>query len=125
MSDDFKLNLGITDEGLKALAGEAVLRAIDQATRDTLIKSALTHLLSHSGSTGYGGRRYSPLEDAFHAGMRNVADKLVQEFLDKDDSVKVEVQKLIAEAWNKMQSVDLRTKIVDNMANAIAKSFIF
>ncbi len=123
MADGISVNINSGD--LQKLAGEAILAAIDQDKREALIKQALQYLLSKpSKENRYGSESYSPLEEAFHSAIRQVAGAIVNEELAKDDKVKEQVRQMLTDAWVKMNDPERYQKLVDRAADALSKAFI-
>lgn len=122
MADEIKVNLGIDGKAIQELAGEAILRAIDDGARERLIKEALQHLLTRPSSQ-YGSRE-SPLQGAFQSAVADVARKIVNEKLVGDPEIEAEVKKLVEEAWAKLRANhgETRDKLVDQIANLISKA---
>lgn len=111
------MQLDLKDDQLKAIIGEAILRSIDEKSRDTLIKSAIEHLIApQQPHNGYGNKRPSILEEAFQRQVSYVADQLIREILEKDDTLKERIKALIAEAAEKALTGE---GLVDKVSAAI------
>lgn len=114
-----KIDLG-NDESLKAIMSEALLRAIDQETRDRLIKEAIVHLTSPPANTSYGARRPSPLEEAYRWAVDAYAKRTAHEMLEKDETLQAQVKSLLNEAMERA-FVTHREATVERVSNAIAE----
>ncbi len=121
MADGISVNINSDD--LKKLAGEAILRSIDQEKRDLLIKQAIEHLLA-GPKDSYGRATASPLERAFRDAVEAVAQKIVTEELQKDDGVRETVRKLMTDAWAKMTGPEGYQNLVDRATAALSKAFV-
>lgn len=114
----------LSDEQMRNIAGEAILKAIDSQTRDALVAQALKDLVTRSPATRYGDGK-SPLEEAFSSAVRMVAQRIAEEELAKDDKIATEVRSLLADAWAKMQASNgMREALVKKMADGIETAFI-
>lgn len=115
------LTLNIPEEQMKEFVSEAILRTIDDKTRDTLIAEAMRYLLTKESNRGYGTGR-SPLQEAFDYALINVARELVRDMLTADEKVMGALRAVIVTATEKALVVK-RDETIDNITNAIVKSF--
>ncbi len=115
-----KIDLTNSEE-LKGIMSEAILRAVDEKTRDALIKQAITHLLAPGEPVYQGGkRRLSPLEEAYQWAVESYAKRVAHELLEQDEAVKAQVKGLLTEAMERA-FVKHREATVERVANAIAE----
>ncbi len=116
------MKIDLTDSGaLKDLMSEAILRALDDATKEKLITNAIAHLIApQEPYNGYGKRRESPLEEAYKCAVQSLALRMAHDVLDKDERVKEQVRSLLHEAMERA-FVTHREATVERVANAIAE----
>jgi hypothetical protein len=108
------------DEAMKAAVTKVIFESLTERKRDELLQNAIQSLLTtppHEG--GFGAKqRNSPLADMFKEAVQNIARKMVGEKVDADAKLKAELEKIYAEAFQKV-FVDEREVVVDNLAKAI------
>jgi len=112
-----KINL--EQMGLHSVISAAILAALDQQSRELLIKGALEHLLTPGA--GYSGKQASPLEDAFKHALNRLAFQLAEETLANDAAVKDKIQGLLSEAMETV-FVTNREKTVTKIAESITEA---
>jgi hypothetical protein len=116
------MRVDLPEELIKKVAAEAILTAINQEQRDTLIRNAVAYLLTPDDK-GYG-RRESPITSAFNDGIRAVASRLAVEMFEKDETVKNRINELLTEALEKMMGEN-RAKTVDRIASALTEGMAY
>ena len=115
-----KIDLTNSDE-LKSIMSEAILRAVDEKTRDALIKQAIAYLLAPQEPAYRGAeRRPSPLEEAYKWAVESYAKRMAHELLEQDEGVKGQVKGLLQEAMERA-FVKHREATVERVAKAIAE----
>lgn len=108
-------------ESLKAIMSEAILRALDDATKERLIKEAIAHLLAPQPPAYNGApRRPSPLEEAYKWAVETYAKRTAHEMLEKDEALQAQVKGLLNEAMERAFTKH-REATVERVANAIAE----
>ena len=117
--EDF-MKLDIPQEQFGSLVGAAVMQAITQENRDTLIQEAIQHLLSPSDNSYYGRKR-SPLQAAFDHAVEQKAREFIGQTL--DEMLAGKIKSIAEEALLKAFSDDRRDKLINNMADAIVQGF--
>jgi hypothetical protein len=115
------MKIELNDEQLKATIGEAILRSIDEKTREALIKNAIEHLLAPTQGSSYEKSHGSLLEKAFKEQVTWTAQQLIREMLDSDDALKSRIKALISAAAEKAL---LNEKLVENLANAVQRALL-
>ena len=111
---DIKLNV----DQVKDIVSEAVLRSLDQDTRNTLIQGAIKSLLEPVGKDTMYSKAKSPLQQAFEQAVYSVAISIARETMEKDTIVQQQIKVLLTEAMEKVM-IQNREKTVDLIANAI------
>lgn len=116
------MKIDLTDsDGLKSIMSEAILRAVDEKTRDTLIKQAITYLLAPGEPIYQGGKkRPSPLEESYKYAVESYARRMAHELLEQDEGVKAQVKGLLQEAMERA-FVTHREATVERVAKALAE----
>ena len=108
------------DDLMRSLVAEAMLKHLDQATRDRLIQNALKSLIDPTDVPGaYGRKGPSKLEEAFNQAAYGVALKLMNEMV-KEEPFQNQLRELIRTAVEKM-SVD-KEDLAGRLATAITDS---
>ena len=114
------MRLDIPQEQFGSLVGAAVMQAITQENRDTLIQEAIQHLLSPSKDTYYGRTR-SPLQAAFDYAVEQKAKEFIGKTL--DEMLAGKIKSITEEALLKAFADDRRDKLINNIADAILQGF--
>lgn len=114
------MKVDIPEEQWGAMVGAAVMSAITDENRDTLVKEAITHLLTPEKNHTYGRNR-SPLQQAFDCAVANEARKCVADQLDSELGGKV--SQIVQEAIAKAFADERRLKLIDNISDSIVKAF--
>lgn len=119
---EMNLKVDLTDSAaMKDFMSQALLRALDDATREKLIQKAIEALLTAGEPYGYGGqRRPSPLEDAFKNAVGVIAMRMAREMLEADEVVKAQIRALLNEAMERA-FVTNRDTTIERVANALAE----
>lgn len=110
------MDLKLDSTEMREIIGEALLRAVDEKTREALIASALRSLLERDGNS-YDKK--SPLERAFAYATQQMAHKTAEEMLVNDAEFKAGIEAMIAEAAAKVIG-EGRAEMVDKIAKAIS-----
>ena len=119
MSFDIKLD----DAAMKDIVSAAIMQTMTAENRDTLIRAAITNLISPVSRGNYGSQNTSPLQDAFNYAVRNVAEKLVTEMLQDDAGLKGQIRNLVTAAMEQITNDDeRREKLVSRLANNISET---
>lgn len=116
------LRIDLPEELVKKVASEAILNAITEDQRQTLIRDAVAYLLTPE-DRGYG-RRESPITLAFHDGVRSVAIRVAMDMFEKDETIKTKIRELLNEALEKVMNAN-RDKTVERLANAITEGMAY
>ena len=107
---------------VKDLAAEAILSAIGEEERSSLIKQAIVALTGPNNPSGYTARdKTSHMELAFREAIRRVASDICHEQLSTNQELHEEVNKLLSEAWAEVFIKD-RKQTVHRMAQSIVRS---
>ena len=114
------MNLNLDDAQLKDLIGEALLRSLDQAGRDVLIKDAIAHLVTPTKSA-YNNTSESPLQMVFHQAVITVTREVIAAQLKENEVIKTAVDSLIMEAVQRV-FVDQREKTIEKVTNSIVEA---
>ena len=109
-------------ESLKAIMSEAILRALDDATRERLIREAIAYLIAPQEpyGGGFGKKRPSPLEEAYKGAVESYARRTAHEMLESDETVKAQVKGVLHEAMERA-FVTHREATVQRVADALAE----
>lgn len=113
------MEIKLSEEMMRELVGEALLKAITEEQRTVLVQGAIRELLSPKRD-GYSGRSSTPLQDAFNRAIYDVAHKLVAEKLTADPEVQAKVGALVSEAFVRAFEADRREDLVSKIARAIS-----
>ncbi len=107
------------DDTMKAAVAKVIFESLTEEKRDELLQNAIQGLLTTPPREGFGDKqRNSPLADMFKYSVEAVARDLVKEKVEGDPKLKTELEKMYAEAFQKV-FVDEREKVVENLAKAI------
>lgn len=113
-------SINIDQTAMGQLIGASVMNAITSEQRDLLIKGALEYLLTKNGDRYSDGK--SPIQEAFNIAVRSFAMECVRNELKEGGAFTDQVKAMINEAATKAFT-EQREKIVESMADAIAKGF--
>lgn len=109
------------DKAVQEAVSEAILRTLDETSRNTLIKDAIKHLMTPDPN-GYP-KGMSPLQQIFHRAVDRIATKTIEESLDQDTELVGKLKELHREAVNKIfDDPDTRKDIVEKHAAALRKA---
>lgn len=117
-----KIDMG-DDVALKSIMSEAILRSLDDAKRETIIRGAIEHLMTPQVDQYNRGTRASPLEQAFRNAIELEASRYARDRVASDPAVQTMIARLFTEALARAESDDTRAKIVDGMVTALARAF--
>ena len=114
------MDLKVDTNEMRELIGEALLRAIDEKSREALIQEAIRSLLQRDGSS-YD--RKSAIERAFSYAAQAIAQKTAESMLANNAEFKAALEGMVAEAASKVVG-EGRAKMVENIANAISNGMV-
>lgn len=111
------LQIKLTDEQLKGAVSEAVVAAISQQDRQTLLREAVQYLLEKDPN-GYD--KLSPIQRAFRGAIDSAARDACKKAVEDNQELQAEIAKMIAEAVTRaIGSTEARQKLVENLADKI------
>jgi hypothetical protein len=121
--------LTIPEETMRALIGEAILKGIDQDARNTLIQSAINHLIAPSKVKGQYGREEvgpSPIEEAFNNAVRLAAQDYVRQWVTSSDEAQAalrgQLDELLASYKSKLdESWEFKTALNEWVIDYLSK----
>src|SRR5262245_9827148 len=94
-------------ELLKEVASAAILNALTPEKRETIIKQAVSHLLSPGSHM-----RDSPITQAFNDGIRYAAIQVAKEMFEKNETLKAKIKQLLEDAIERVM-VTNREKTIE------------
>lgn len=114
------MNIDIPQEQWAAIVGSAVMQSITDENRDTLIKEAVTHLLTPQKHSAFGRQR-TPLQEAFDLALQQKATEYIREQFEGElgEQVKTLVQEAVVKAFES----ERRSELVVNITAAVVKAF--
>lgn len=111
------MNLNLSDNDLKNIASEAILRAIDQKSRDDIIRQAIEYLIKPDS---YGGK--TPLERSFQAACYATCMEICRQQISESEEIKGKISSLVSAAVQKLFT-ERADVLVTKMANALESVF--
>lgn len=117
------MEIKLDSQQLQELMAQAVFASLDEVKRDVLIKGAIQHLITKPHGNGYYDRT-SPIEDAFRAAVRQVAEKIANDMLNNDADLTAKIRALVNEALVRLMDTN-REKTVEKIADAIAAGMAY
>ena len=118
------MDLKLDQEMLSAVVSGAIVNAIDENKRDSLIQGAIKALLTPPESRGYYGTRETPIEQAFNEAVRSIARQVAEQMLSKDESVLTRLRELLSQAVEKVMN-DNREATIAKIADALAAGMAY
>lgn len=114
-----EIQVKLEDAKIREAVSEAVLRSLDEGSRNSLIEAAIAHLLTPA-SDGYR-KGTSPLQVLFNQAIESVASSELEKVMAAEDSMlRMRLRALHEEAARRVfDDMDARQKIVDKVANGI------
>jgi hypothetical protein len=113
--------LSISDDKIQDLAASAILAAMGEAERASLITAALKDLMTKK-DRGYGFNRQSPLHEAFTRAMTKHAEEIASRVIAEDEDLMKRVEGMVREAIAQVVVRD-REDTVSRIANAVRNAF--
>lgn len=118
------MQINLDSEMLKSVVSEAIMRSLDNQTREALIQGAIQHLLTPREGTSSYGRRTSPLQDAFNSGVYHAAQSIATEMLTKDDAMQTKIRDLLNDALIRLFETK-REETISKLADSIRKGLAY
>lgn len=116
------MELNISDEKLAGVVSTAILGAISEGQRDTLVTDAIKYLLTvDEKSGGYSYPKRTPLQQAFDDALTRTCHTMVSDMLKNDEAIQAEIKSLISDAYKK--ALENRAALVGTIANSIVRGF--
>lgn len=109
------------DQALKSVISEALLRAVDENTRETLIKAAIEKLLTPE-DVGYGhnAKKRSAVQRAFDYAVEEYARNYATQLLNSDETLQSKIKAVLADAAE-FAFVENKEATVKRVAAAISE----
>jgi hypothetical protein len=122
------MKITLEEEQVKEVVSAAVLKLFNEEQRDTLMKSAVAHLLTptENNNRGYGRNAASPLEDAFLNAVDSATRKWFHERLtspDEDTPEKKMLHDALSEVVQRMFTGDNRATVIDTLTEGVVEAF--
>jgi hypothetical protein len=116
------ISIKLEDGKIREAVTEAVLRSIDENSRNTLIEAAIAHLLTPS-KDGYN-KGTSPLQIIFNQAIERVASSEMEKVMaTEESSLRIRIRVLHEEAVKRVfDDVEARAKIVETVATGIRRA---
>ncbi len=111
------MEIKLDEKTIQGIVGEALLQSLTQENKEILIKGAISHLLSKTGSNFNAP---SVLQQAFNGAVRNIAEKMALEHLTNNEELETAIKGMLAEAIT-MLTVTNREKTIQQLSETIAK----
>lgn len=111
--------MGLSDINMKDLAAELMLKAIDEARRDELIKGAIAHLLEPQPPApgSFSSRdRPSLLQEAFHSAITREVNQMVIAEVKNNPNIQKQLHEAVTTGFAKFFSAE---KLGDLLANRL------
>jgi hypothetical protein len=118
------VEIKLDNDLLKSVVSEAIVKSLDEEKRNALIQGAIQALLTPQQTSGYYGRKETPVEQAFNEAVRNVAHKVAEEMLAGDERVRARLKELMNAALVKVMD-DNREATVTKIADALAAGMAY
>ena len=113
------MKVELTPEHLESIFSIAILNALDDETKNTLIQGAITYL-TQPVKVNYGNQqKLSPLELAFRSALDASARKHIEQYLQEHEEFDKKVREIIDEAIGQIMG-DKKDRIVGKMVNIIS-----
>lgn len=115
------MNLTLDGTQLADLLHVAVVHALGDPAKETLVKEVVAYLVNPR--SGYGGRAEpSVLREALNNAAQRVATKLVEDRLANDAEFIAEVTRLHTDAFQRLFIGESREKLVEKLSQAMGKA---
>jgi hypothetical protein len=114
------MDVQIPAEAWGEIVSGAILSSIDQNGRDVLFKEAIKYLVTPTGN--FSGKKESPLQMVFDNSILCATRQEIQKLFEEDGR-REQIRTVIIEAFEKAISGEMRTKLIDRMANALLDGF--
>jgi hypothetical protein len=114
--------LNLSDESLNAVIGQAILGQLTPEAREQILKDAVKSLLETPKDSGpYSLNRKPRIVEAFETAAYSTCIGVARDFLANDETVKVEMERLLRAAWAKM--LENEQDVVERLARALSDIF--
>jgi hypothetical protein len=112
------------EEQLKGIVSEALLRSLDENTREVLIRDAITYLLTPKEKVNMYSSDRTPLQSTFYYAVEQVAHKVIRELLTQEDGPYwARFRGAVQQAFDKVFA-DPNSQLTDRLAGAISRAFM-
>jgi hypothetical protein len=113
----------IDDAIMQEVVSTAILKAMTDESRSSLVQQAIASLLSpeDTNSRGYSSDKRSRLQKMFEGAVRDVALVEVKKALEEDERVRTTIREMVAKGLE--HALENDTDLVSNLATAIGEAF--
>jgi hypothetical protein len=117
------MDLKLDDTSLQNLLGMAIVQAMDQQGKDTIIREAIKHLTEKKREgNSWDSRMVSPIETAFQYAVERAANKFAAEVVASPE-FETQIRAVAQEAVANLFTEQSRKLIVSNIERGIHKAF--
>lgn len=110
------MSLDLNSDAMKNAVALAVVQQLTPDRQVALLKEAVLTLLQPTDSGyGYDRTKKSPLQSAFESAVRSLAETVVREKLENDDTFKATIDSILTDAV-KRATVEKREETVNKIA---------
>lgn len=113
------MNLQINDAQMKGLVQEALLRSLDENTRNALLQGAIASLMQ---SVGNNYHSVPKIREMYETAVYDVARRIVTDQLNNDLAFATKMHDLVSKAFDKVFT-EKSEELSSNFAEAISKAF--
>lgn len=112
------MEIKLDDPKMQEVISAAILKEIDDSSREVMIAKALKFIMEKPSKGQYGYSEVSPLEQAFNNAVREVAIKVAFKELEENVDLKNKLKDLLNKSVNEL--IENETSTVRVIADAIA-----
>ena len=100
------MNISIPESQVAEFVSTAIMRHLDEATRQTLIEEALKYLITPRKTDGYGRTSPAPIQEAFTSAVQREASRYAAELFAADEGLKAKVHDFVRRVAGQVLSGD-------------------
>lgn len=115
------MKIDVDGTALESLIEKGVVDALGETAKTAIVAEVVRYLTTKTTNNSYG-ENTTPLFAALREATRGIAKRILTERLEKDPEFVAEVEKLYADAAQRMFGVENREAMVARLADAMSEA---
>lgn len=117
------MDVKIEDEEMRAMMAKTIMDGMAPEAKEKMLTHALVKIMHEPDRTNYGGRKQTPLENAFYFAALESVRAAIKTKIEKDAEFRKRIDDTVSEAITKAFTGERGEDMIDAMADAVSAAF--